>query len=294
MDGTQFDNLIKWFAATPVTRAKVLREVAAGAAALAGVTITTERSAARHRHNRHNRHHERTRTLCHCPDATAARCRTIVKSRQKAKKHLRTHPCDYKGRCRGFSGCAAPGPCQNPATCTANGQCCAGFFCGDGTCRPGGNCTVQGATCTGAVAACCTGVCNAGGSTTGPRADTANKCAQCLSGGATCTTPGTQGACCEGRTCLETGATDVCCSVASESCTLTAADSLGTCCPTSPPGLGMICQTPSGAPGAGRCCVVNANPAPGGCPAAGTNPGCCSGNCNPAAAGTPGGQFCQA
>ena len=46
MDGTQFDTLAKRLSTTPLTRDKALRGMAAGAAALVGVTLAREPSAA--------------------------------------------------------------------------------------------------------------------------------------------------------------------------------------------------------------------------------------------------------
>src|SRR5215213_7376485 len=140
MDGTRFDTLIKRLATTPLTRPTALRGVAASVAALAGVTLAAEPSAAK-----------KKRKVCHCTDEKSTSCKTIEVGKKAAKRHLKKHACDYKGECKGFSDCCF----ADTLGCTSSAQCCSGF-CGDGTCRPAGSCAVQGAACNNN---CCTGEC---------------------------------------------------------------------------------------------------------------------------------------
>ena len=101
MDGTQFDTLAKRLSTTPLTRDKALRGMAAGAAALVGVTLAREPSAAAKK---------KKIRICVCKSADVTTCQTKQKE-TKAKQILRNKPCAYTGRCRlGVSGCiGSPG-----------------------------------------------------------------------------------------------------------------------------------------------------------------------------------------
>ncbi len=147
MDGTQFDKLIKRLATTPLTRSTALRGLAASAAALTGVTRVMQPGAAR---NRNNNNDEPERKVCHCANATAASCRTLKKKKSKVKKHLRKHNCDYRGECKGVSGCCI----ATTQACTSREQCCSGNC--QGTCLP---CKSNGTKCA-ASSECCSGNCN--------------------------------------------------------------------------------------------------------------------------------------
>ena len=140
MDGSQFDTLIKRLATTPLTRSTALRGLATSIAALAGVGLTGEPGAAK-----------KKRKVCHCTDEKSTSCKTIEVGKKAARKHVKKHDCDYRGRCEGVSGCCL----GDTLSCTTNTQCCSGF-CGDGTCRPTGSCAGQGAACNDN---CCTGAC---------------------------------------------------------------------------------------------------------------------------------------
>jgi hypothetical protein len=132
MDGTEFDHLMKRLATTRLARLTALRGLAAGSvAALIGMRLTADEADAHHR--------QRKRTICHCSNSSAASCRTLTKAKKKVRKHLQRHPCDYKGRCKGFSGCAPAAQCQN------NNQCSGGQVCSNGQCV---DCTGD-AQCTG-------------------------------------------------------------------------------------------------------------------------------------------------
>src|SRR5829696_4990699 len=146
MDGTQFDHMMKRLATTRLARLTALRGLAAGGvAALIGMRLTADEADAHHR--------QRKRTICHCSNASAASCRTLTKAKKKVRKHLQRHPCDYKGRCKGFSGCAPAAKCQNNNQCSggqvcSGGQCvdctsytqCPGQTCRGGVCFGGGPC----------------------------------------------------------------------------------------------------------------------------------------------------------
>ena len=128
---------MKRLATTRLTRLTALRGLAAGGvAALSGMRRTADEAEARHTRKK--------RKVCHCTDASAASCRTLIKARKKVRKHLQRHPCDYKGRCKGFSGCAPVAPCQN------NNQCTGGQVCSNGQCV---DCTGD-AQCTGGQDLC--------------------------------------------------------------------------------------------------------------------------------------------
>ena len=98
MDANRFDRLARRLAAARLTRARALRGIAAGAAALAGLGASTGDVSA-----------GRKRKLCHCGDDPTAQCTDEKVSKKARKQHLRDHPCDYKGECRGTG---TRNPCQ--------------------------------------------------------------------------------------------------------------------------------------------------------------------------------------
>jgi hypothetical protein len=246
MDGTTFDELIKQLATTPLSRSKALRGLAASVAALAGVTLGAEPSAAKGK-----------RKVCHCTNEKSTSCKTIEVGAKAARKHVKKHACDYRRECEDRSGCCF----SDTQACTTDTQCCSGF-CGDGTCRATdcasigescaslncctgtcidgacrvpGSCIGQGTACgVGTPEPCCTGVCNTNGA--GP---TSGQCAPCRTGGATCT--GATDTCCAGRTCTTVGAITLCCSVSGEACF--GGPGQGTCCAgTCSLAIGGICS----------------------------------------------------
>ena len=118
MDGTTFDALIQEIAQKRVSRLRVLHGVAAAAAVtLTGARLAREGTAAA----------ERKRTICHCGDANPEQVNCVTKrlARQKAKRHLRRHAFDYKGKCRTNP---TPGVGCSPANNT-RGSCPAGQIC---------------------------------------------------------------------------------------------------------------------------------------------------------------------
>src|SRR5215207_5527441 len=127
MDGTQFDTAIKRLSTTPLTRGKALRGMAASAAALVGVRLGAEPSAAA-------KNKERKIRICVCQSADVTTCQTKNKPKSKAKKTLQNKPCSYTGRCQlGVSGCIGCAPANN-----TQGLCLAGQLCNTGaTCVAG-------------------------------------------------------------------------------------------------------------------------------------------------------------
>ena len=138
VDGTQFDRLIKRLASTPLNRSKALRGLAASVAAFAGMTIAAEPGAAEER------------KVCHCEDESRTSCETITVGRNAARRHIRDHPCDYKGRCKGRSGCCL----GIGESCTSRLTCCSGNCLG--SCQP---CKTNGTNC-GFNSECCSRKCN--------------------------------------------------------------------------------------------------------------------------------------
>ena len=139
MDGSQFDTLIKRLATTPLSRSTVLRGLTASVAAFAGVTFAAEPAAAEER------------KICHCEDEIRTSCDTIKVGRRSARRHLRKHPCDYKGECKGRSGCCT----ENGFPCPSRLTCCSGNCLG-GVCQA---CKTIGTTC-GFNSECCSRNCN--------------------------------------------------------------------------------------------------------------------------------------
>jgi hypothetical protein len=164
MDATRFDDLIKRFATTRLTRVQTLRGLAAGGvAALTGVGLTAEEADAKKKNAKKVK-------VCQCFSELATSCSTKKKAKKKAKKLLRNFPCSYKGSCRGVSGCAAgtPGGGTGPGGSTGPGQTCSDGIkngtetdvdCGGSTCP---RCAI-GKTCTSrndcASARCAGGTC---------------------------------------------------------------------------------------------------------------------------------------
>jgi hypothetical protein len=150
MDGTRFDEVVKRLANTRLTRLRALQCLAAATAvSLTGVSLATEETKAA----------RRRRTICHCGDNNPEQINCVTKrlSRRRARRHLRNHEDDYKGKCVkkptpvvGCSPaddtqgtCPAGQICSKRAICVAGctgisgtrGSCPAGQFCIDGQCQ---------------------------------------------------------------------------------------------------------------------------------------------------------------
>ena len=118
MAGNTFDTLIKRLSRTRLTRLRALQGMAAATVAtLAGASLTTEGTEAA----------ERKRTICHCGDDNPQQVNCVTKRlrRKRAKRHLRRHQYDYKGKCRTNP---PPGVGCSPANNT-QGSCPAGQIC---------------------------------------------------------------------------------------------------------------------------------------------------------------------
>ena len=140
MDGSRFDTLIKRLATTSLSRSTALRGLAASIAAFAGVTRAAEPSAADEL------------KVCHCKDEFSTSCETKKNlERRSVKRHLRRHRCDYRGECKGVSGCCL----EIGETCTSRLTCCSGNCLG-GQCQP---CKSIGTSC-GFDSECCSRNCN--------------------------------------------------------------------------------------------------------------------------------------
>src|SRR4051812_34104846 len=183
---------------------------------------------------------------------------------------------------RGGLKCACK---PNGQACSSEGaaQCCTAT-CTNGVCANAGPepCSAIGVSCT-ANAQCCIGICNVGGSDIGPinrpNPGTANKCAFCLTGGATCDPNSFSVQCCSFPGCDPT--TNRCCSVAGETCTPTGSTATvpaqGTCCRT-----GDRCPVAGNVGTANVCCTASGQvtPASNVCGSGGnTGQGCCTGQC---------------
>jgi hypothetical protein len=140
MDGSEFDTLIKRFSTTTLSRSAALRGLAASVAAFTGLTLAAKPGAAEER------------KICHCTDETAASCETRTVGERAARTHLRDHPCDREGKCRGVSGCCL----DIGETCTT-GTCCSGNC--QGICQA---CKSVGSFC-GSDSECCSKRCTDSG-----------------------------------------------------------------------------------------------------------------------------------
>jgi hypothetical protein len=134
MDGTKFDRLIKSIATQRVSRLTALRGLAAGAvASFTGLTLFGEDGEAK------DGKKTRKRRICHRTSATDPGVNRRLKVK-KAKRHLRNHQFDTKGRCSAVPAptTAAPGPTTAPpvgADCTVDADCGGGLICLGGKCR---------------------------------------------------------------------------------------------------------------------------------------------------------------
>jgi len=187
LDATRFDAWTKRLLTTRLTRGHTLRGIAvAGIAAVTGGRLVPEGGAAKKRKQKH------TRRVCHC-GSSPTNCRTKKGTKTQVKRHIRKHPCDYKGRCRSTNPRCPGTPCKTITDCSG-GQACVKGFCG--TCTNGNQCAA-GQGCNAGVCGPCTAlnqcadglVCTVGGI--------------CVAPGATCTA----GACpaplvCVGNVCV--------------------------------------------------------------------------------------------
>jgi len=156
MDDRRFDELAKTIAGEAGSRREALGlAVGSAAAAVLGFLGVAETAIARHgnknnKNNNKNRNRHRNKDkdkkikICHCPDATGNNCKTKKVSEKKAKKHLKQHPNDFKGKCN--NGCD-----DVDTQCNVNrpAECCAQSCCFDTSSASGGICPSRNANCCG-------------------------------------------------------------------------------------------------------------------------------------------------
>jgi hypothetical protein len=129
MDGTRFDQLIKSLATQRVSRLTALRGLAAGAvASVTGLSLFGEEGEAKKGKK------TRKRRICHRTSASDPGVSKKLKAK-KAKKHLKNHPFDTKGRCA-----AAPAPTTTLAPPAPGTQCAVDQDCDGGLVCRGGRC----------------------------------------------------------------------------------------------------------------------------------------------------------
>jgi hypothetical protein len=140
VDGTRFDQLITHMATQRVSRLAALRGLAVGAvASVTGLRLLGEEALAKH-------NHEKKIRICHRSSATDPGVSKKLK-KDKAKKHLKRHPFDIKGRCSAAAPaglqCTNNNDCtgglvcigQRCVSCTADVQCSGGLVCLGGACQ---------------------------------------------------------------------------------------------------------------------------------------------------------------
>ncbi len=198
MDGRRFDQLARALSASAGSRREAVMAATGGVAAtFLGVLGIEQASAApndkkkQDRRNRNNRNSRKKRVkICHCPDNTGQNCKTKQVSAKSARRHLKKHDNDNKGKCK--NRCR-----KTDIECNVNrpGECCFGQCCFDVTSSIGGICPTDGANCCGLT--------NTGGycTTTAPVCCGENAC--CRTGEVCCSSFRlTTGYCCPaGNTC---------------------------------------------------------------------------------------------
>ena len=168
MDDRRFDQLVKTIAGEAGSRREAVGLAISGAAAAVLGFLGIEEAAVAQRKNNNNRNRRRrnrdkdkTVKICHCPDTTGNNCKSKKFSKKKAKKHLKQHPNDYKGKCD-------KNTCNDfDVECNVNrpGECCAQNCCFDTSSSAGGICpttngnccglTTTGGYCTASFPQCC-------------------------------------------------------------------------------------------------------------------------------------------
>ena len=155
MDDRRFDQLAKAIAGETGSRREAIGLVAGSAAAamlgLLGVKETTsarrrnrDKDDRRNRNRRRNRDRDKEVRICHCPDSNPQNCSNKRFKAKKAKRHLKQHPNDYRGKCGN--------KCLDvDVACNVNrpAQCCNQNCCLDTTSSTGGICASAGGRCCG-------------------------------------------------------------------------------------------------------------------------------------------------
>jgi hypothetical protein len=149
MDDKRFDELTKVLSAEIGSRRNALRAVVAGVGTALGAFGALDYASAKKKKNdKHNHKHKKKKqkkeTICHCPDNDNNNCKTKKLPEKKAKKHLRNHPNDFKGKCD--KGCD-----DTDVECNINrpSECCSNNCCLDTTSSSGGICAASGGRCCG-------------------------------------------------------------------------------------------------------------------------------------------------
>jgi hypothetical protein len=199
MDDRRFDQLAIAIAGEPGSRREALGLAAGGAiAALLGFLGMGETALARrgkkngggNNNNHKHRNKDKTKKICHCKDSTGNNCKTKKLSAKKAKRHLKNHPNDYKGKCNKDNGCNDIG---NACAVANPGGCCANKCCSINQSTTSGICPTQNATC-------CTQR-QAGGYCTAETPQCCGEAACCTADQVCCPTSGGGRCCAKGQTC---------------------------------------------------------------------------------------------
>jgi hypothetical protein len=101
VDDKRFDALTQRLASIRLTRGSALRGMVASGLTLVGVTTVADEASA-----------GKKKKYCDCPDDTAD-CTDAKKSKKGRKRYLSSHPCSYKGTCRGTG---SRNPCEDAGT----------------------------------------------------------------------------------------------------------------------------------------------------------------------------------
>src|SRR3954467_5790091 len=150
MDDKRFDELTKVVSAGYGSRRNALRAVVAGVATSLGAfgaldfALARKKKNDKHNHKHNNKKKNKKEKICHCPDNNNNNCKTKKLDPKQAKKHLRNHPNDYKGKCD--EGCD-----DTDVECNVNrpSECCSNNCCLDTTSSTGGICSTSGGRCCG-------------------------------------------------------------------------------------------------------------------------------------------------
>jgi len=152
MDDKRFDEITKTLSAELGSRRTALRAAVAGVAASIGALGALDFAFARkkkndkHNHrnnNNNNKKKGKKEKICHCSNNDSNNCKTKKVDHKQAKKHLRNHPNDYKGKCDKCD--------DTDVECNYNrpSECCSNICCVDNSSSTGGICAVSGGICCG-------------------------------------------------------------------------------------------------------------------------------------------------
>jgi len=148
MDDKRFDELTKTLSARLGSRRYALRAAAVGLATSVGAFEALDFASAKkkkndkHNNKNNNKKKEKKEKICHC-DNNGNNCKTKKVSHKQAKKHLRNHPNDTKGKCDSCD--------DTDVECNYNrpSECCSNICCVDNSSSTSGVCSVSGGICCG-------------------------------------------------------------------------------------------------------------------------------------------------